>query len=75
MMQLLNRYQWIVDHPLEVFGLIVILLAVAYVIGAVIFAVMYAHEEKKQERQRRDFERIMKASTPRAPGIGSRRIG
>lgn len=74
---ILQRYQWVVDHPLEVLGLLAILLAVAYVIGAIVFAVWMHHEEVKAEQQRNDFDRIMRASTPppRAAGFGSKRIG
>lgn len=79
MSTVLARYRWTVDHPLEVLGLLAILLALAYIIGAVVFAAWKANEAKKahQAQLRIRLERIMQASTPppRAPGLGSRRIG
>ena len=74
MTRLLSLWSWYLSHPVELLWHFALLLAGLWVIGAVLFAVWQAHVER-QDRQR--FDRIMQASTPppKAPGIGSRRIG
>lgn len=56
--------------------LTLVVIGLAFVLVSAIYCVFLASEERKQEAQRKRFERVMQASTPppRAPGLSSRRI-
>lgn len=73
MTRLLNLYAWYLSHPVELLWHFAVLLAGLCVIGAVLFAVWQASEERKA---RQTLDRIMQASTPppKAPGFNSRRV-
>lgn len=81
----LNQLLALVSHPMQALGLLLLVLAGAYILGALMFAVWAASEERRQDRERDRFDQILRASTPvkdqpsrvapRAPGMGTRRIG
>lgn len=64
MTNILTSYRWVVDHPFELVGVLMILLAIAYVIGAIVFSAWLSHEKRKAESRRETLERILRASTP-----------
>lgn len=74
---LLRLWAWYLEHPEELILHFAALLAGLWILGAVIFAIWQAHEERKQRAEVEKFERILQASTPkppRAPGFNSRRV-
>lgn len=62
--QLIALYHWLLSNPGTVVFWGAVLVAVSYIIGAFVFAAWAASEERRQERQRADFDRIMAASSP-----------
>lgn len=65
MIHIFAFYRWFIAHPVELIATFAVVLAVSFVIGALVFAIWQAHEERKQEAERQRFERILLASEPR----------
>jgi uncharacterized membrane protein len=78
--EILHGWVWIVDHPLQVVGILAIVWAIASLIGAVVVWVMSEHADRQQEAERAKFARMMQACEPRtwpkpkAPGYPSKRV-
>ena len=53
---------WLITHPIEVVALLTLLVCTSYVIGAAVWALALAHEERKLAEQREALERALEAS-------------
>lgn len=78
----LDLLAWIVAHPMQLLGVLAIVWALALAIGAAVYAIWSASEERKAVEQAERFKRIMLAqrhdgprTPPRAPGYPTRRVG
>lgn len=67
----MNRFlaglQWMFNHPVEVIGVLMILLAVSSIIGAIVYLIWERHEEQKALRARSTFNRCLQSNMEHAP--------
>lgn len=72
-----SLFAWVSEHPDKAVGILILALSVALLAGAAVFAIWSAHEEKQQDKQRREYEALVSLSSPEArkalpPPLGAR---
>lgn len=69
-------YHWLVSNVWPLLALGVIVGALSYVLGGVVWVIALRHEERKQAEQRKTLDKIMQAShkPPTAAGWPHRRV-